>query len=404
MKVLQINSVCGVGSTGRICTGIAEVAENEGLQCAIAYGRAKAPPDCKYAWYRIESDVGVKVHALKSRLFGKTGTYSMKATERFLKRIDEYKPDILHLHNIHGYYLNYPLLFDYIKKNNIKVVWTLHDCWAFTGHCAYFDIAGCEKWKTKCNHCALKSEYPKSLIDSSVKSYELKKDCFNGVANLMIATPSQWLADLVRQSYLKNYPVRVINNGIDLETFRPTDTRIKEKLSCDGKKIILGVAYCWDKRKGIDVFEKLAERLDDRYKIVLVGVDKKKADKFSKRILAIPRTENQKQLAELYTAADVFLNPTREENFPTVNIEALACGTPVITFDTGGSPETIDEHCGMVVPKNDFETLIEKVKYVCDEHPFSENDCLQRAKLFDRKDKFIEYTNLYEEMTTGDLK
>lgn len=223
MKIVQINSVCGIGSTGRICSGIASIAEKKGHECKIAYGRSQAPKEYVDVGYRVENDWGVKAHALTSRIFGKTGTYSENATKNFLKWLDEYSPDILHLHNLHGYYINYPMLFDYIKRNKIRTVWTLHDCWAFTGHCAYFDAIGCEKWKDGCFACPQKSGYPKSLKDDSQEMYELKKACFSGVDNMTIVTPSQWLANIAKQSFLKKCDIQIINNGIDLSVFRPIE-------------------------------------------------------------------------------------------------------------------------------------------------------------------------------------
>ncbi|MDE6441359.1 MAG: glycosyltransferase, partial [Clostridia bacterium] len=362
MKIVQINSVCGVGSTGRICTGIAEVAQRNGYECIIAYGRMDAPKKYKEISYHIESNFGVKIHALKSRLFGKTGTYSKKSTKRFLKWLDEYKPDILHLHNLHGYYINVPMLFDYIKERNIRIIWTLHDCWSFTGHCAYFDEDKCTKWQDGCSKCYDRKEYPKSFCDDSKPMHILKKQLFTGVNDMCIVTPSQWLADLVNKSFLNEYEIKVINNGIDLNTFKPSDSDFRSKYNSANKFILLGVASVWDSRKGLEVFIELSKRLDDKYQIVLVGVDNKTQKNLPENIIVIQRTESAAELAEIYSAADLFVNPTKLENFPTVNIESLACGTPVLTFQTGGSIEIIDESCGTSVKKNDVEALIDKIE------------------------------------------
>ena len=396
MKIVEINSVCGVGSTGRICVEIAEVAKQNDHECLIAYGRSKAPREYDNISYRIGSNLDVNIHALKSRLFGKTGTYSKRATKKFLAWLDEYKPDVLHLHNLHGFYVNVPLLFDYIKKNNIRTIWTLHDCWSFTGHCSYFDSAECEKWKSSCALCPQKASYPKSMVDDSSEMFALKKEWFTGVEDLTIVTPSKWLAELVSQSFLKTYPIKVVYNGIDLDAFKPIESDIRQRLGCEGKKLIFGAAFQWGKRKGLDVFIELSKRLNEDYKIVLVGVDRKHRKKLPKNVIAIARTNSQKELAELYSAADVFVNPTREEVLGMVNIESLACGTPVITFATGGSPETINDNCGIVVEKDDVDGLERSIKTVCETATFAKDACVRRAMQFDAKEKYYEYIKLYE--------
>ena len=397
MKIVQINSVCGVGSTGRICVGIAEVAQRNGYECKIAYGRTKVPKKYEEISYRIESNNGVKFHALKSRIFGKTGTYSKKATKKFLKWLDEYNPDIIHLHNLHGYYINVAMLFDYIKEKNIRTIWTLHDCWSFTGHCAYFDEDICHKWQDGCSNCHYRNEYPKSFLDDSKQMYIHKKQLFTGVKDMCIVTPSQWLADLVNRSFLNCYDIKVINNGIDLKTFRPLESDFRNKYNCKDKFILLGVAGVWDSRKGLDVFIELAKRLNENFLIVLVGVDEKAQKNLPNNIIAIQRTESAVQLAEIYSMADLFVNPTKLENFPTVNIESLACGTPVLTFRTGGSAEIIDDSCGASVNKNDVDSLIEQIEYIYENHPFTHSACVERAQKYNADDKFLEYLSLYED-------
>lgn len=396
MKIVEINSVCGIGSTGRICVGIAEVARAQGHECTIAYGRAIAPQQYEGISYRIGNDLGVRVHALKSRLFGKTSTYSKAATKKLIAWLEEYKPDVLHLHNLHGYYLNVPMLFAYIKRNHVRVIWTLHDCWAFTGHCAYFDRAGCDKWKDGCKQCPQKSSYPKSLVDRSKQMYRLKKELFTGVEDMTIVTPSRWLADLAKQSFLGEYAVEIVHNGIDLDVFRPTQSVFRDAHCCEDKFVLLGVSLDWDARKGLDVFRTLGSRLPDRYKIVLVGVNEALKETLPDKIVTIPKTQSVQELAEIYTAADLFVNPTREENFPTVNIEALACGTPVLTFNTGGSPEIIDETCGEVVAKDDIDGLVKQIERIDTEKPFTQEACLARAAHFEATDKFKQYIEIYK--------
>ncbi len=341
MKVLMINSVCGIRSTGRICTDIADVLISQGHECKIAYGRETVPDKYKDISYRIGSDIGVKLHGLKARLFDGSGFGSYFATKKFIKWIKEYNPDVIHLHNIHGYYIHVGLLFDYLKTCGKKIIWTLHDCWAFTGHCAYFDFVNCDKWKTECRNCIQKNSYPASYISKALRNFRKKSRAFQGVPNLILVTPSEWLKNIVRQSFLKEYETIVINNGIDLTVFKPTESDFKEKYGLTDKKIILGVASVWEKRKGFDDFLELAKQIDDGYRIVLVGVNDEQLKILPSNIIGIKRTNSATELAEIYTAADVLFNPTYEDNYPTVNLEAQACGTPVITYPTGGSVESV---------------------------------------------------------------
>lgn len=339
MKVIQINTVCGVGSTGRIATDLYHVLKKEGHSCCIAYGRGKAPADVDS--YKIDSTADFYLHTFFSRLTDGEGLFSEGATRRLLKKIQEYDPDIIHLHNIHGHYLNYPILFRFLKNYHRPVVWTLHDCWSFTGHCAYFDYVGCQLWQKGCQHCPQLKSYPQSYgIDHSAENYARKKELFTGIERLHIVTPSQWLANLVKKSFLKEYPVTVIHNGIDTSVFKPTESDFRKQHGLENKKILLGVASPWTARKGLQDFIKLAPMLPENWKIVLVGLSKRQLAHLPSNILGLERTNNTKELAQIYTAADVFFNPTYEDNYPTTNLEAIACGTPVITYDTGGSPES----------------------------------------------------------------
>lgn len=308
------------------------------------------------------------------------GRFSYFKTLSFLKKVKKYSPDIIHLHNIHGSYLNLKLLFKFIKKNNIRVIWTLHDCWSFTGHCPYFDMINCEKWKKGCYNCPAYKNYPKSYMDNSKINYRFKKRIFSGVDKMTIVTPSKWLGNLAKQSFLEEYQFKVINNGIDLNIFKPTESDFRQKYHCEGKFVLLGVAFGWGPRKGIDVFVDLAKRLDDRFQIILVGTNEKTDKILPDNIISIHRTNNQKELAEIYSAADLFINPTREENYPTVNMESLACGTPVLTFDTGGCAEIPDESCGMVVAKDDIDSLYNEIIRISKEKPFSKAIVLKEQR------------------------
>ncbi len=342
MKVLMINSVCSIRSTGRICTDIAKKLEQDGHECKIAYGRENVLDEYQKIAYRITSPSEVKLDGLKSRLFDNAGFNSKTATKKFIKWVEEYDPDLIHLHNLHGYYINVEVLFEYIKRKNKPVVWTLHDCWAFTGHCAHFATINCDKWQNECHHCPKKSGYPSSLLlDNSKKNYQKKKELFSGVSYMTIVTPSEWLAGLVKQSFLKDTKIKVINNGIDTAVFKPTESNFREKYGLQNKKIVLGVASAWSQSKGLYEFVKLSEKLDDNYKVVLVGLTEAQRAELPSKILAITRTSNTKELAEIYTAADLFVNPTFGDTYPTVNLEAQACGTPVVTYRTGGSIESV---------------------------------------------------------------
>ena len=401
MKIAEIN-MTHYGSTGNIMFAIAEEAKKRGIEistysanCFSIRNRRKASDvNHKYFGYYLDQ----LLHQIIGRTVGYNGCFSWISTAKLIRHLKKEGVSVVHLHNLHNYCFNFPLFFKYIRKNDIQVVWTLHDCWSFTGHCPHFDMISCNKWKTKCGNCSAHNSYPKSLMDDSSHMFELKKKWFLGVHRLTIVTPSRWLADCVKMSFLKEYPIVVINNGIDLNTFHPVESNFRIKYNCQEKKVLLGVAAGWNKRKGIDVFTTLADILGHEYQIVLVGTNENVDKHLPSNIISIHRTDNKKELAAIYSAADVFVNPTKEDTFPTVNIEALACGTPVITYRTGGSPEIIDETCGVVVEKNDISNLKEEICRVCTDKPFDSDLCVKRAKLFDMNDRFKEYIGLYEDL------
>lgn len=394
MKVMQINSVCGFGSTGRIATDIHKILKEKGHESTIAYGRGIAR-NCDKA-IRIGTKYDNYAHVALTRVFDKHGYGSKKATKTFIDQIENYDPDVIHIHNIHGYYINMKELFSYFKKTNRKIIWTLHDCWAFTGHCSYFDYSGCDRWKTGCYDCPQKKLYPKSYVyDNSATNYLLKKDVFTGIKELTIVTPSQWLADLVNQSYLKEYPIEVINNGIDLKVFSPKESEFRRKYNLEDKFIILGLASKWGKRKGFEYFIELSKRLNPQEVIVMVGVTEKQKELLPQNILGITRTNNTQELAEVYSISDVFLNPTLEDNFPTTNLESLACGTPVITFNTGGSPESLNNKCGYICKAKDTESILKAIHSISKKHMSTE--CIKQASRFDRSEMTNKYLMLYKE-------
>lgn len=412
MKYLFINVVAGIGSTGRIAAEKCRELQAQGHECVLAYGRAEN--GCEgIRTHRIGTDRDIKLHGLMTRTLDLNGFCSTKATKEFVQWIREYDPDVIWLHNIHGYYLNVEVLFDYLKSCGKPIKWTLHDCWSFTGHCAYFSAVDCEQWKTGCRKCPQLGTYPACKgISNVARNYARKKAAFTGVPDMQLITPSKWLADLVKQSYLREYPVEVVYNTIDKAIFKPTPSNFREKYGLTDKTIVLGVANLWEERKGLKDFYALAKMLDSSYAIVLVGLNEKQIRELTKNIpgltlresgqgvsvcnpvrepertlrkidhiltdtvvpqnvqavyevltgnkgtkahdmqcsiLCIPRTGSPQELAAVYTAADVFVNLTYEENYPTVNLEARACGTPVITYDTGGCRETLDGLCAAVV-------------------------------------------------------
>lgn len=395
MEILQVN-LGNFGSTGGIMEGIAQVGEaiGMGFHSAFPFNRVNIP--LKETDILTGNLIENKINSFLGRITGLYSCFSSIPTLHFLRKVKKLNPDIIHFHNLHSSNLSLPLLFSFIKKRKGKVIWTLHDCWAFTGHCPYFDMIGCDKWKTGCFDCPQYQAYPASKTDNSKMMYRLKKKWFAGIRDMTIVTPSEWLAGLVKQSFLKEYPVKVIHNGIDLAVFQPTEGDFRAKHQLENKKILLGVASPWTERKGLDVFVELAGRLDKTYQIVLVGLSKEQKASLPENIIGMERTANQKELAELYTTADIFVNPTREDNFPTVNLEALACGTPVVTFQTGGSPESLNESCGIVVEKDHIDQL-EKAILQLTQNPVNAAVCRSRAELFDRNTKFQEYIKLYEE-------
>lgn len=396
MKIVQINTVYGTGSTGKITAALYSLARTEGFEAYAAYGRGKATSDTHT--FKIGNPTDFLAHVLVNFFQGKSGFGSKTVTKRFLRWLDEIRPDVLHLHNLHGFYIHTGLLFDYIKSHNIPVIWTLHDCWPMTGQCAFFDYADCDRWQSSCHDCPIyRTEYPYSLFkDNSRRNYIDKKNIFSGVRDMTIVTPSKWMADIVKRSYLKDYPVKIIHNGVDLSLFKPVSS---SSAPCS-RKVILGVANVWEHRKGLKYFLELADVLDAAsYHIVLIGVNRKQQryiqKKYADSVTALTRTSNQEELVQWYNRAYVYVNPTLEDNFPTTNLEALACGTPVITFNTGGSPESITDQCGIIVEKGNTEQLKKAILSLENRSDITSSSCREQALLFDKETKFREYIELY---------
>ena len=383
------------GSTGTIMRGLKMKAEAQGIPYQIAAPAEKG---------EIEDSDMIRFCGLKTKrcstiacgLSGLDGCFAWLSTLQYLWKLKRFQPDILHLHNLHYGYINLPLLFRFIKRNHIAVIWTLHDCWSFTGHCPHFAYEQCEKWKSGCSECPRYKEYPRTIFDNSKFMWKRKKRWFTGAPNMTIVTPSKWLGDMVSHSFLQNYPRQVIHNGIDLSVFHPVESNFRAERGLLHKKVVLGVAFAWYDKKGLDVFLALAQRLGEEYAVVLVGVDDYVAPLLPDNIFAIRRTKNREELAEIYSSADVFVNPTREDTFPTVNIEANACGTPVVTFRIGGSPECISAESGSVVECDDIDALESEIRRICTTHPFTRGDCVRSASRFGRNERLEAYIKLYE--------
>lgn len=407
-KLLLINVSANSGSTGRIAEEIGQTAISRGYESYFAFGRIGR--ESKSSLIRIGNDWDVRWHGLESLLFDNQGFGSRMATKRFISEIERIQPDVINLHNVHGYYLNVEILFEYLAKTDIPVVWTLHDCWPFTGHCSYFDRYHCEKWKSGCHHCPNSKGYPKSLLfDRSKTNYARKKELFSMPKNITFVAVCNWTANNVKASFLGGYPVETIYNGVDVETFRPRfeglngSNSLKAKLGInESAKVVLGVASTWDRRKGLDDFVKLRTMMTDEYAIVLVGLNDKQIAALPEGVLGIKRTESVDQLAELYSLADVFVNPTYVDNFPTTNIEALACGTPVVTYRTGGSPEAIDDKTGVVVNQGETNLLLPAVENLAKNKLSYTKACRERAvRMFNKQDRFEDYVNIFNRVVRG---
>ena len=389
--ILQINIFANSGSHGRIVESIGRLAIEEGWRSIIAYGRAANQSDSELI--RIGSDWSIRAHVVESRLFDNHGLASRRATKRFIEQVKELKPDIVHLHVIHGYYLNYKLLFEYLNSTCIPVVWTFHDTWAYTGHCGHYGSVNCQKWKTQCDSCPLMwKDYPKSVIDRSKKNYELKKKLFNENKNLHIVTVSNWLKQEVEQSFFHDKDIRVISNGIDLNVFQPVE--VKRQLKNRSVTRVLGVASQWGKLKGLQDFFTLRGLLpESEFEIVLVGLSNEQLQNLPAGIKGIKRTES-------------VYNLTYADSFPTTNVEALACGIQVVTYNIGGAPEILDKETGYIIERGDIMSVAESIKKIRlnteEERIIISRKCRERAgKFFDSNSCFMKYISLYNNVLQG---
>lgn len=393
MKILQINTTYNIGSTGRIVAGIENVIENAHHEAYIAYGYGYLQ-DNKH--YRIINKFDSYRHNVVSRLTDSQGLHSSKKTHKLIEYIEHISPDIIHLHNLHGNYLDYRVLFSYLHDSRCRVIWTFHDCWPFTGHCAYFDMANCKKWIYECSDCLQRASYPPAVFDRCKRNYSLKRSYFTSLGNSLTIVPvSFWLADLLEQSYFNKTSIHTIHNGIDLDKFKysfPTK---------ENQPYILGVASPWDRRKGLSDFIELRQILSDKIQIILVGLSKNQISKLPAGIKGIPKTNSVKELVELYSGAKVLVNPTYEDNYPTVNLESIACGTPVITYNTGGSPESISPNTGIILEKGDIGGIKNNVEAIVNGSLNFSAEKMEKYALgnFNEKDCFNKYLELYKNVT-----
>lgn len=401
-KLFQICVEGNTGSTGRMAESLGILVLQQGWESFIAFGRF--PRTSKSDLIKIESNWGIFLHGLQTRFFDRHCLGSKRATTRLVNQIKAIKPDIIQLHHLHGYYINIEILFEYLSKASIPVVWTFHDCWSFTGHCAHFDYIGCDKWKIECNHCPQKKEYPTSLfLDRSTKNYYLKKTLFNSVENMTVVPVSIWLENRVRESFMGNISIKMIQNGIDLSIFKPQNKTFKtrEKYSIGSNLfLILGVANPWTMKKGLNDFLALSKHLNADELIVLVGLNENQLKQLPSNIIGLTKTENQLELIDLYSAADLFVNLSVEETFGLTTAEALACGTPAIVYNATACPEIVDVETGIVVDKKDLEGLINAVKSVKKKGKiYYSNACRKRAvERFNKTERLSEYFQLYENM------
>lgn len=392
-KLLQINITSNWGSTGKIAESIGLKVMMEGWESYIAYGRWCNPSQSHLI--KVGNKLDMYMHYMEQRIFDNEGLCSRGSTKLLIHQIEEIKPDVVQLHNIHDHYLNYKFLFEYLNQTDIKVVWTFHDCWAFTGHCFHFETKKCDRWKTGCHDCPLQHEYPKTLLDRSFKNYYLKKQLFQDCKNLTIVPCSDWMGNFVKESFLKGKLIKVIHNGVDLNVFKLKTTFTN---NTNRKFNIIGVSSVWNKDKGLHDIFKLRTMLSEEYEITLVGLSAEHVKALPIGIRGIQRTQNIQELVQIYNDADVLINPTYADTFPTVNLEALACGTPVITYKTGGSPEAFDKKTGVVIKQGDLLSLANTIMWMR-ENPFSSEDCRKRAEEFFDMDKcYKKYLTLYNEL------
>lgn len=397
-KLLQINVTANWGSTGRIAEECNNYARAKGWETYFAYGRYSNPiksvviagPSIKWDVYK---------HYIENLILDNEGLASRHVTHLLVKRIEELQPDIVHLHNIHDHWLNYKILFDYLNQTNIKIVWTFHDFWAITGHCSHFVQANCDKFKKGCYDCPFTNGKLLPLFKQTRRNYNLKKQLFSINKNLTIVPVSEWVGENIQQSFLKDKPTVVIPNGVDTEIFKPTI--MDNKYQFDDKFVIMAVSSQWKSRsKGLNNYIAMADLLQDDEVIVLVGVPDYISKKLPKNIIGICRTNNQQELAALYTRADVVCSFSEAETFGLTIIEGYACGTPAVVYNNTAPPSLITAETGFVVPNKDYKSAYHAIEYLRSKGKYAYSEaCIHLAQEKYSKDKCFErYVNLYESL------
>ena len=403
MRIFQINVVSNWGSTGRIVEELGSMVIDNGGESYIAYSRGRALS--RSHLFHIGNKFDIYYHGLVTRIFDRHGLVSKQATIQLIQHIQRVNPDIIHLHNIHGYYLNYPLLFSFLQSCHIPIVWTIHDCWPFTGHCTYFSYLDCQKWKTECSHCPQKMSYPQSLlVDRSKKNYFEKKRWFTSLGEKLTLVPvSDWLTNVIKQSFLANCNIHRIYNGIDTNIFHPVINAkflVNNRYRIQESKIVLGVSNIWNERKGLDDFVSLRSLLSTDYLILLIGLNRSQISSLPKGIIGLERTDNVEQLVEIYSAADIYVNFSREETFGLTTVEAMSCGTPVLAYDTTALPEIISGNTGVVVSLGDIRAAAKHIREICEmDKDIYSYSCRERVvSMFEKRKSILEYLNLYEKL------
>ena len=379
---------------------IGELAIASGWESYVAYSGARdGRPQHTSHLVPVGDKLDLAIHAVATRLFDAHGLASRRATRQLIRRIREIDPDIIHIHNIHGYFLNYPLLCKYLKESGKPVIWTVHDCWLYTGHCYYYSAAHCDKWRTGCGHCPQKRAFPASLLfDRSARNWRDKQRAFGSLENLTIVPVSEWIRQEMASSFLADKHFQVFHNGIDLETFRP---EAAEGAPRREGTVILGVASLWHEEKGFEDLVKMAGMLRGDEHLVMVGrMSDEQRQRLPEGVEIIERTENIGKLAALYATATAFVNPTWQDNYPTVNLEAIACGTPVVTYRTGGSVESVTEGTGFVVEQGDVAGMLARVRELAaGDRAATAARCREYALAhFRKEDCYKNYIRLYENL------
>jgi glycosyltransferase involved in cell wall biosynthesis len=400
IKILRITTEINRSSIGRTTEQIGRLVINEGWKSYIAYGRTGGKSESNII--RIGNRLSVYWHVFLTRFFDMHGYGSVRATKSFIKRINKIRPNIIHLHDIHGYYINLKILFKYLSESKIPVVWTQHDCWAFTGHCTHYTEAKCFKWRSECNNCPQKFAYPKSfLMDGSRRNFYLKKKLFSSINNLVVVAVSDWMREQISESFLNRYPTIRIYNGIDTEVFKPMpecQKEIKDKYKLGNTIVLMAFATAWGTRKGLNDFYKLRKELGEKYTIVLVGLPKSAQAQLPVGIVGIERTDNLEELVKLYSAASIILNLSSEESFGKTTPEGLACGIPGIVYNSTASPELINEHTGRVVCKGDIKGIVNAINDILSwDGEETMLNCRKRAcQLFHKDKNLSQYISLYK--------